>query len=218
MINIMKILLASLLVLAGGACERPSGRPVSPVSPMEAQGTPAFEAPEAEGPALPRAVLLRGNTPVKGLPGFGENAFAAVFGEYGLELETGAEAPGTEAGAKAPGAEAPLGFSVWISREVYFPESLWERSADLQNYPVYLQEEEGALLIAVVLSDGGAFGGKPEGPRSALFRFPDAARAAFSAESGGLNGIILPWLNRFLYFFSIAQREADISLPANVGF
>ncbi len=57
------------------------------------------------------ALLIRGTEPVKGLPGFGDNAFAAIYGEYAL-------------------GEAVPPVRVWATREpLYFHPDVWkERS------------------------------------------------------------------------------------------
>jgi hypothetical protein len=153
--------------------------------------------PAAASPAVRerRALLVRGNGPVKGLPGFAENAFSALYGQYRLELsgETGED----------------LGFELWASREpLYLSGSSWEPGQAGEGYTLFRQVWEEEALFAVLPEAGGFW--------TLIFRFPEKTLDAL--EPAGFNRIIEAWLARFFYFSFLAEGPGDMSLPAVVNF
>jgi hypothetical protein len=141
-----------------------------------------------------RGILSRGNELVKGLPGFAENAFPALHGQYLLELPDRA--------GPAPG------FSLWLCREpLYFADAAWRLTLG-GGYSRYDQTDAAGLLIAV-LPDGAE-------PWTVLFRFPEeTCRALTPADRTRL---IEAWLARFLYTASLAEDPEALSLPAAFRF
>lgn len=117
--------------------------------PAQARGpAPALGAAASRVAAL----LVRGTEPVKGLPGFGDNAFAAIYGEYDL-------------------GEAIPPVRVWATREpLYFHPDVWkerrlggyaglERVADDGNlFAVTLTGSEWTVLVAYSEEGLGAAG------------------------------------------------------------
>jgi hypothetical protein len=166
-----------------------------------------------------RAILIRGNDWVAGLPGFPDNAFAALYGEYRLEFPgeaAGTGSAGTDAGAFRIAAlsagKGPPDFYAWLSRErLYFLEDIWETRAGITGYPAQQRNMGDSLLVAVEID-----GGKDRDAWTALFQFPQSAGTMFGA--GDLNLLIRSWILRFRYFLSLAAMPADISLPAVVNF
>jgi hypothetical protein len=168
-----------------------------------------------------RAVLIRGNEWVLGLPGFPANAFAALYGEYRLEfpgeaVSAGTGSEGTGAGdpriADPSFAEAPPDFYLWLSKEnLYLPEDLWETRAGITGYTVQQRNEGDSLLAASVID-----GGTDRDVWTVLFQFPQPAGITFSPAE--INLLIRTWISRFRYFLSLAGTPADVSLPAVVNF
>jgi hypothetical protein len=174
-----------------------------PGRPAEAKAPAGVDAPGGDGnPGGPvavnqprRAILSRGNEMVRGLPGFAENAFPALYGHYRLEL------PGLT--GTAPD------FSLWLCREpLYLSDTRWRLTLSGGDYSRYHQTEAAGLLVAV-LPDG-------EEPWTVLFRFPAASCRAL--EPVGLTRLIEAWLARFFYFASLAEDPQAISLPAALTF
>jgi hypothetical protein len=128
------------------------------------------------------AILVQGNNRVRGIPGFGENGFAAIYGNY--TLGTGGEAAETR---------------IWLCREILLRDSVWTTR---NSYDGAWERREGDLLIiSLVTGDEGAATGL--GPRTAVF--------AFSGESerilgdGGIDRFIRAWVTRFRYFYNRAE-------------
>jgi hypothetical protein len=142
-----------------------------------------------------RAILVRGNGWVTGIPGFGDNAFPALTGQY--RLETAEEGrPPAEGG----------GFSVWITAEhLVFPEGWRPRN----GLPGALEQEGGeGRFVSLPL-------GAERGAWTAVFLF---RAAAVIPDDAGLNRFINAWVSRFLYYFSLVKIPTDVSLPAVVSF
>jgi hypothetical protein len=164
-----------------------------------------IEGPEAAPPAPPdanrgaekRAILSRGNEPVKGLPGFAENVFPALYGRYRLELSGAGEDP-----------EEPE-FSLWLSREPLYLFSPWRPEGEEDaDYGLFVRVDEGVMLAALIPDRAELY--------TAIFRFPASTREALG--EAGLIRLMEAWLSRFLYFCSLAEDEAGVSLPAAVSF
>jgi hypothetical protein len=162
-------------------------------------------AQSARTAAEPAARLVRGAEPVLGLPGFGANAFPAIYGEYRL--------------AAAPDAPA---VRVWASREaLYFAPGAWKsgRAGDYRAYRRAAGPDERELpaggsfrLVALdrPLPTGGQ-GGRPE-DWSLVAAFP--AETAADTEAGFMAALT----GRFAYFALSAKSPADVSLPAYLEF
>jgi hypothetical protein len=147
------------------------------------------------------AVLTRGNGWVSGVPGFGDNAFPALSGEYRLE---GMETP--EAGAKA----GTTGFSVRTSRAPLFFSGDWEPRSGINA--VY-QRFRGKDFLAAAVLDGG-----PDlGAWTVIFEFPGGIEES-GLGNAGFNRLIGVWSSKFLYFLSLIKTPGDVSLPAVVVF
>ncbi|MDR2257874.1 MAG: hypothetical protein LBE14_01855 [Treponema sp.] len=145
-----------------------------------------------------RAVLSRGNTWITGIPGFGNNVFPAVFGEYRLEF--------------SPSGPEDAAVSVWLCGEpLHFAEGAW-------------LPWNGSGLSAVQRRDGDAWllgfsfsGGSGLGVWTAVFQFPRGIAAAGLDETS-VNALINKWVERVLYFLFLIKSSADVSLPAAFAF
>ncbi|MDR1278334.1 MAG: hypothetical protein LBK02_06260 [Treponema sp.] len=163
-----------------------------------------FAAPQA-GAQNRRAVLDRGNTWVRGIPGFGNNGVSALFGEYRLEFPAGGEAGETETGEPR--------CRIWLCGEnLSFPEDSWQRRTQIAGVSILQKEEESARLFGFSFSGGTALG-----VWTAVMQFPRETAAA-GLDEPGINALIGRWLNRFLYFLSLIKSPADVSLPAVFTF
>lgn len=153
-----------------------------------------------------RAVLIRGNERVTGIPGLGENAFAALYGEYALERE--AAAPRAEAGQ-----HDAARFSVWLfSVPLVLPGGDWKPWPEDRGLRASQKSEADALLLAMLVEDPGPRGGF----RGLLFRFPQEAQGALG--TGSLSRLIRAWVHRFRYFLAPGVGENQISFPGVLKF
>jgi hypothetical protein len=162
-------------------------------------------------------VLARGNGWVSGIPGFGNNAFPALAGEY--RLEGLARAAG---GGGAPPKRAV--FSVHTSREplffsgpaAYGQPGETEDAGGWQPRPgagnVFQRLRGDDFLAVLVLEDG-----PEQGSWTVIFEFPGGIEA-LGMGNAGFNQFITAWSARFLYFLSLIKTPGDVSLPAVVNF
>jgi hypothetical protein len=172
----------------------------------------------AQGSPLPdrwRAVLDRGNRRVRGIPGFGANAFEALYGSYRLE----------DAGAALdPPGQDPAGgpaFSVWVTRApLYLEGEGWRNRPGLSGLRARDKAAGAGLLVAAALGSGGE-------PLTAVFEFsvpagtdPQAAppEGTPGLPEGLVNRLLSSWVSRFNYFYSLIKTPGDMSLPAVVVF
>jgi hypothetical protein len=158
------------------------------------QEFPVSPSGAAENPAvLPtgRAILFRGNAWGSGVPGFGENVFSAISGEY--RLEGAAFGDGT--------AVLPL----WVSREPLFFSAEWTPVPEISGYEARRRAWEEGFLLALSIDSGAA-----RGRWIAVFKFSSGESQAgrFAAA----------WADRFLYFLYLAKSAGEVSLPAVVTF
>jgi hypothetical protein len=145
-----------------------------------------------------RAVLSRGNTWVTGIPGFGNNAFPAVSGEYRLEFP--------------PSGMGDQAIFVWLCGEpLRFAEGLW-RPWNGSGLSVVQRREGEAQLLGFSFS-----GGSGLGVWTAVFQFPQGIEAAGLDETS-VNALINKWVDRVLYFLFLIKSPADLSLPAAFVF
>jgi hypothetical protein len=159
----------------------------------------------SRAPAAGRNIILvKGNEWITGFPGFKDNFFSSLYGEYRLELP----------GFSPPGEAAPPVFIfLWLSREpLYFPEDIWQRRSGVAGYTV-LQKKEGEGLLAAAALDGGPV----HGQWTVAFQFPQGVEALGLNDSEA-NQLIRTWISRFLYFLSLIKSPGDVSLPAIVNF
>jgi hypothetical protein len=156
-----------------------------------------------------RAVLNRGNGWVRGIPGFGVNAFEALYGSYRLE-------PPEPAAGDPSGGDAP-GFSVWVTRApLYLDGEGWRNRPGISGSGARWRAAEERIFFAAALGSGG-------GGLTAVFEF-----SAVSDERGGaevpnlpedlVNRIVSNWVTRFNYFYALIKTPGDMSLPAVVAF
>ncbi|MDR2402948.1 MAG: hypothetical protein LBD78_02850 [Spirochaetaceae bacterium] len=172
-----------------------------------------------EGAAKKReALLLRGNTVRTGIPGFGENAFPAVYGEYSLSIP-GAAVFGMDG-------ETP-GFTVWISREsLYFPNPPWIPRSGVPGCRLMERNLAGSIILGVTGEEPGAGTADtgagavsatvPGAIGTLVFQIPLAAADALGPD--GLNRLIGMWVFRFACFFNLPGGSGAFSLPAVLNF
>jgi hypothetical protein len=154
----------------------------------------------AAGAQERRAVLVRGNTWVTGIPGFGNNAFPAISGAYRLEFSA------------AAGEEGEPVVSVWLCREpLRFAEDAWQPWSG-SGLSVVQRREGEAQLLGVSLS-----GGNNLGIWTAVFQFPRGIEAA-GLTGEAANALTGKWVDRVLYFLFLIKNPADVSLPAAFAF
>jgi hypothetical protein len=153
-------------------------------------------------PAMPQAILLRQEA-VPGIPGFGDNAFPAIYGTYYLETPDRPLPEGTgDSGAPAPD------FSVWVSpMAMYYDMGLWTGLPRINNFEAREQRPEGGRLIALTVD------APPGGLWTAVFSFTGAAVPG----PGEQTRIMAVWTSRFTYFLSLRRVASDVSLPAVLG-
>jgi hypothetical protein len=144
------------------------------------------------------AFLVRGNGWSTGFPGIGANAFPVFFGDYRLE---GAALP-------ADG----VSFSVYICREfLVLDERLWRPRPELTGFGAVQRVEADTLLVA--------FGVPPDQRWTVLFRFAEGEISdAGGLDSTVVNRLIRTWTNKFLYYYSLAKTDSDLSFPAVLNF
>ncbi len=187
-----------ILALSTLSCEGAGFLPSSRFGSPAAQGEEGPERAEVGGTGpSPRSVgapagfalLERGGRPVSGLPGFGANAFRALYGEYSLYGRADSDGPQPEL------------IRVWVSGEpLYFSAGLWaeERAGGLVLYA----SREGGLWAA----DGASAGGLASW--TVIFGFggtlPETNRRDFIAK----------FIARFSYYLGSARTSTDVSLPA----
>ncbi|GHV94421.1 hypothetical protein AGMMS50293_07410 [Spirochaetia bacterium] len=159
----------------------------------------------AAGAQEQRAVMIRGNEWQTGIPGFGNNVFQSLFGEY--EVESGIRPQSGQAGHTVQGV-----FSVRVCAEepLVFAEGLWQPRPGLG--PAVQRQDGDSLLVSIPYSNQNI-----AGSWIILFQFPRALTEA-GFNDAAANRLIRSWTDRFGYFLSLIKNFADISLPAVVNF
>ncbi|MDR2159347.1 MAG: hypothetical protein LBP23_04685 [Treponema sp.] len=174
---------------------RKSGRPAGIILPALLALLIGL-AVRADAQNAGRAILIRGNEWVTGIPGFGDNVFPALAGQYRLETAEGNRPP---AGTPA--------FSIWLTVEpLMFSEGLWRPRNGLPG-AFERESEEGHFISLPLSADRGAW--------TAVFLFHDDP---VIPDDAGLNRLINAWAGRFLYYFSLVKILTDVSMPAVVFF
>ncbi|MDR0876952.1 MAG: hypothetical protein LBN21_02780 [Treponema sp.] len=141
------------------------------------------------------AVMIKGNSWITGIPGFGANVFPAISAEYRSGDTT---------------------FSIWVSGEpLVFSQAVWEsrtlpRGSRLTG--VMQRDNGGTLLVGFPLNSE-----NETGAWTVLFQFPRRT-ADTGFDDAGADRLIAAWTSRFRYFMSLVKTASDISLPAVVTF
>ena len=139
-------------------------------------------------------ILLRGNNWVYGIPGFEDNSFHALSGEYRL---------------RSAGAGESV-FSVYLSPDPLYFSKEWQPRQGTGNMQALEHGTEEEFLVSILIDDGN---GKLW---TAVFKFlPDAEK---TLGAGTLNQMLRAWALRFVYFIALARTQAEISIPAVVQF
>ena len=141
------------------------------------------------------AILVRGNNWIYGIPGFKDNGFHALTGEYRFQT----------AGA---GEERILVYL--CSEHLYFSEE-WQPRRGMGNIQASQRSAGEGFLICVMLDDGKGV------LWNAIFQLPFKLEEKASGNDA-LNQFLTAWSNRFLYFLSMTKTQGDISIPAVVEF
>jgi hypothetical protein len=84
------------------------------------------------------AILTQGNLWQPGIPGFGENAFQALYGSYRLE--------GSEFDAEV--------FSVWMAREPLYFGNEWQTGTAIGGLEAYRSTQGNRQFIGFYLQEG----------------------------------------------------------------
>jgi hypothetical protein len=150
-------------------------------APLSVKAAPEIQAAQA--------VLLRQERR-QGIPGFGDNAFSAISGDYGLET------PGQD--------REEAGFSVWISSMDMYYEA-WTRISPIAGCETRTRESEGRRLVTLAFDI-------PRGFWTAVFSFPQEEGTTLTGAEQ--NRIIETFAARFVYFLSFSRTRNDVSLPA----
>jgi hypothetical protein len=173
------VLFLALLASCGGADTR-----------MET-GAPAVPQSAAE-PALlslkpGRAVLIEGTVPVRGLPGFGRNALAALSGAYAI--------------ASAETVES-FRVAVWFTREILVKPEDW-------TTPQCKTPASGFTLLAAPReADGSSLWSLWGNEYVLLIQVP----TGFPEPCG----FITKFASRFSFFYRYAGQPEDVSFPSIV--
>ena len=164
---------------------------------VSSTGTTAVNTVSPENTAR-EAILLRGNSWISGIPGFGINSFSALMGEYGL----GFSSSQTERGDV---------FTVYVTMEpLYFPEN-WQIRPNMGSSRVFQRSDGESYLVAAIL----------EGSQGILwtviFHFPNGIEeTGLNTES--FNSLFRVWTGRMAYFLYQSATPEGISLPGAVEF
>jgi hypothetical protein len=143
-----------------------------------------------------RAILLRGNEWVRGIPGFEKNAFLAIFGAYRLDnIDREPDFSTAEEAA----------FSVWVCQEALFYDENWLLLPDIGGHPAHRYLKDNNLFVAV------SFESRTRRSWDAVFRF-----ARDIPYNSWLNQFIEAWVFAFLRF--MAETDELLSLPAIVSY
>lgn len=141
-------------------------------------------------------ILIRGNEWVNGIPGFEVNSFYALTGEYRL---------------RTAGAGGGKEFTVYLSKEpIYFSEE-WEMRRGMGTMQAVQRSANEGFMAAVTVDDGKGV------LWTAVFLFPLGLDGSLFNDDS-FNQMLRVWLNRFLYFLSLARTTGDLSIPAVVEF
>ena len=143
-----------------------------------------------------QVVLVRGNIWINGIPGFEDNSFPALSGEYRLQTaSTGEEKI----------------FTIYTSlSHLYFSKD-WQTKPDTGNIQVFQRQNGDEFLAATTLDDGKGV------IWTTVFRFPQGFEALMLSEES-FNQMLQAWMGRFLYFLALVRTQKEISLPAVVEF
>jgi hypothetical protein len=142
-------------------------------------------------------VLSRGNTWTAGIPGFGENAFRALFGEYRLE--------GPAFGDSSPG----MFFTVRLCRDPLLFDSSWQ-GRTVGDHEAFQRREENRLLEALILEEN--FRGR----WTVLFEYPPELETSLGRPL--MDKLFGSLSSRISYFISLARTPGDYSLPGAINF
>jgi hypothetical protein len=145
-----------------------------------------------------------------GIPGFGNNVFSVLWGEYRVETIQG---PGSAAQSEAAAASGGDDFSVRVSGEnLLFDPNLWQPRPGTGISGILQRQDGQAILISFPFS-----GGNNLGAWTIIFHFPRGL-AATGLDDLSINRFINAWYGRFRYFLSLVKTSSDISLPAVIRF
>lgn len=142
------------------------------------------------------AILIKGNDWISGIPGFEENSFPTLSGEY--RLRTGR----TDGGNR---------FFVYLSSERLYFSAEWQPGREIGNIQIFQRSTVYGFMVAGVLDDGhGVFW-------TAVFLFP-LGREDLPLSDDAFDQMLRAWFSKLLYFLSLARTPAEISVPAVVEF
>ncbi|MHC6203220.1 hypothetical protein ACYULU_08490 [Breznakiellaceae bacterium SP9] len=208
--NIKSTLSGGAQVVLGDVIWNGYQEPVNKAVRTEAPALPStqFAAPDNPGlakqpakrkPELAVATLVKGNSWTVGIPGFGNNAFPAFWGEYRLRRVVPAEG------------ESDGPFSVYANNELLlFPQPDWKVREPISGFAAYEQEEGARLSIAVIVDE------KTNGTIwKLIFHFP-AGIAALSLNEAHADGLLERWIYWFQYFQ--VQSPDALSFPSIVNY
>lgn len=190
----IKLIFVLIMVLAQSSCEKTIDNYEN--NPALTAGATLSLVREPRRQSGGEAILLRGNNWVFGIPGFEDNSFSAITGEYRLQ---------------APGTGAECLFSIHLTAEFLHFSTEWLPRRGIDNMRVLEQSTGDNLIISIIMDDGRGL------LWTAIFNFPSNI-AGRTLSDAALNQFLRAWSNRFLYFLSLARTRGDISIPAVVEF
>lgn len=154
-------------------------------------GGPVFAVP----PTFRGAFLSQGTELRQGLPGLGQNAIPAWFGEYRCTIPGG-----------------PPSFLVWATNEgLYFSPQEWENRTWGTLRGLEKNDPRGKLVV--VSTPNGFVGGQ----WNVFFLIPPQKTSDFLGISVE-NVFFRAYLDRFTYFLGNIKTVSDVSLPALIEF
>jgi len=116
------------------------------------------------------AILIRGNKWISGIPGFGDNSFSSLSGDYRLQDSSDGISSGSAGGSAVGSAGGNINeisgnisggsiesreFSVYVTREQLYFSGEWRTGSAMGNAPVFNRNTPGRNFMATTLEDNG---------------------------------------------------------------
>lgn len=151
------------------------------------------------------AFLSRGTELRRGLPGLGENAIPAWYGEY-----------------RSTSPNGPSSFYVWATNEgLYLSPQEWKNRTWGTLRGLEKSDPRGRLIV--LPTPNGFVGGQWNifflmPPQQTPVSQESPQRVPASLGPSGENVLFPAYLDRFIYFLGNAKTVSDVSLPALIEF
>ena len=212
---LFSLLLCAFLLVFLPACQKAENTAIArkteqaKAGGIESREHSAIEKPAASGisGAKREMLLVRGNYWANGIPGFGENLFSALSGEYKYSA-VGMAA--SDAAAETDVA-ASSNFLVYVTMERLYFSSKWQARSGTGNTSVLQCTDEEGFLVSTVLDDGKG------NLWTAIFCFPEGFGSSGLSDAD-FNLLFRTWMDRMNYYLTLSKTPRDVSLPAALEF